>query len=516
MRAAFEPLWLECDVYDHAPFFRRMGGEKTIAHKGGRPEAAENTADSRTRFTVVVPGATDKTALTPTILFKSKAPELTRDFETVRIRAGSRVFAQYGAKPTYNESLTLRLFENQYSQPHAKEFLSGAPRLLIFDQFQGQLTEKCIRSAIKFRKIPLVIFGGLTGILQPADLYQIKQLKTKYRAREQLRLMQIQCHRPDAVPQVQREDIVHAVAQSWSELTNDPAYPGHMQKTFARCGITARLGGAADEEISQGLKLILEDTRGSEWGGEPCSFFTWRERYVASLKPPPRSRGLAELFASLENPYQRADREKFFREYLNAHEALEAEGDEDLVQRPSAEGSASDEHPLQSSQADHDHVLGITIFTSKEGDEGPTQEEDEWQTHGGRKPNDGAPDEVPGDKGNREPDQGEAPQGAGEEGQESRGAGHGNAPSECGVLEDQRLGQSASEDAGMSVHGGWWPSKDKAAGSHERGAALPPSDEDLAGLSADLIKRTFGAGRLPKVDGPTPGHQGPDRLEQAK
>ena len=161
-------------------------------------------------------------------------------------------------------------------------------------------------------------------------------------------------------------------------------------------------------------------------------------------------------------------------------------------------------------------MLGITIFTSKEGDEGPTQEEDEWQTHGGRKPNDGAPDEVPGDKGNREPDQGEAPQGAGEEGQESRGAGHGNAPSECGVLEDQRLGQSASEDAGMAVHGGWWPSKDKAAGSHERGAALPPSDEDLAGLSADLIKRTFGAGRLPKVDGPTPGHQGPDRLEQAK
>ena len=154
MRAAFEPLWLECDVYDHAPFFRRMGGEKTIAHKGGRPEAAENTADSRTRFTVVVPGATDKTALTPTILFKSNAPELSRVFETARVRAGSRVFAEYGANHTYNESLTLRLFENQYSRPRAKEFPSGAPRLLISDQFKGQLAEKCVRSAIKFRKFP--------------------------------------------------------------------------------------------------------------------------------------------------------------------------------------------------------------------------------------------------------------------------------------------------------------------------------------------------------------------------
>ena len=352
MRAAFEPLWLECDVYDRAPFFRSMGGEKTSARKGGRPEAAENTADSRT-------------ALTLTIHLKPKAPELTRDFETVRIRAGGRVFAQNGAKPTYDESLTLRLFENQYSQPRAKEFLSGAPRLLILEQFQGGPIEKCIRSAIKFRKVPLVIFGGLTGISRPPDLYQIKQLKTKYSAREQPRLMQIQRHRLDAVPQVQREDIVHAVAPSWSELTSDPAYPGHMQRTFARCGITAQSDGAADGEIPQGLKLTPEDTRGSGRGGEPCSFFTWREKYAASLKPPPRSRGLAELFASLENPHRRADREKFFREHLNAHEALEAEDDEDLAQSPSADGGASDEHPPQSSQADHDRALGITIFTSK-------------------------------------------------------------------------------------------------------------------------------------------------------
>ena len=62
------------------------------------------------------------------------------------------------------------------------------------------------------------------------------------------------------------------------------------------------------------------------------------------------------------------------------------------------------------------------------------------ETQGGRKPKDGAPDEVLGDRGDCDPDKGKAPKSAGEGGQESWEAGNGSALTEGGGLEDQRLG----------------------------------------------------------------------------
>ena len=54
----------------------------------------------------------------------------------MRTQAGSKIFAQYGKRLTYNETLTLSLFKNQYAQL-AIEKWEGVPRSLIFDQFRG-------------------------------------------------------------------------------------------------------------------------------------------------------------------------------------------------------------------------------------------------------------------------------------------------------------------------------------------------------------------------------------------
>ena len=157
-----------------------------------------------------------------------------------------------------------------------------------------------------------------------------------------------------------------------------------------------------------------------------------------------------------------------------AREAIGEGGGTDLAKTPSAEGSASDEKPPQNGQADYDHALGITILTSKKGREGPIQREHGGQIRGGRKPNDGAPDEILGAEGESEPDQGEAPKGAGEEGQAGRGAGHGDAPMGGRGLEDQRFGQRAPEDEGMEVHGGCCPSMGEAPGSQAGGGRQRP------------------------------------------
>lgn len=177
VRAAYPALELQVDAYDHTPFFRRMATGEGLGVPGVRLESNENTSDSRTRFTVVVPSSTDCTAQNPTVLFKAKAPEGNKDFEKVAITAGRRVYLQYNSSPSFNEETTIQLLKHQYAHPNVQEFTLGAPRILVFDQFTGQMTEKCIREMVKHRKIPLVIWGGLTSLLQPADLYQIKNLK---------------------------------------------------------------------------------------------------------------------------------------------------------------------------------------------------------------------------------------------------------------------------------------------------------------------------------------------------
>ena len=116
-----------------------MGSEETVPRKSSRPEAAANMGDSRAQLTVVAAGATDKATITPTILRGSRAPELSRDFQTAGIRAGNRVPPLFGYRPTRNESLTVRLFRNRRSRRRAQEFVGGAPRILISDLLKGQL-----------------------------------------------------------------------------------------------------------------------------------------------------------------------------------------------------------------------------------------------------------------------------------------------------------------------------------------------------------------------------------------
>ena len=65
----------------------------------------------------------------------------------------------------------MRLLGNLYAAATFREFSSNVPRLPIFDQFAGQLTEKCVKAMARYRKLPVVNWGGLTPLLQPADPY---------------------------------------------------------------------------------------------------------------------------------------------------------------------------------------------------------------------------------------------------------------------------------------------------------------------------------------------------------
>ena len=95
---------------------------------------------------------------------------------------------------------------------------------------------------------------------------------------------------------MQRSDVVAAVAKSWSELAPRYGYAAAMDRTFAKSGITNKLDGSTDNELSTDVKRLLDDVRGSEWQSRKCSFFEWRRPYLNSLPPPEkRERSIAYL-----------------------------------------------------------------------------------------------------------------------------------------------------------------------------------------------------------------------------
>ena len=74
---------------------------------------------------------------------------------------------------------------------------------------------------------------------------------------------------------MQRADVVAAVAKAWNEVASKEGYQEAMARTFARCGLTARLDGSSGDEMGSELRRILEDTRGSSWWDAPRGFFEW-------------------------------------------------------------------------------------------------------------------------------------------------------------------------------------------------------------------------------------------------
>ena len=333
IRAAYDPVAIQLDCFDHAPFYRRLGGAKTVAEENADTTfPAEKPGDRHTRFTVAVPGASDKSRLAPTIMFKAVDGQRTKDYERVMTVAKNSVFIQYSKSASFDQESTIRLLDNQYSTPRMYDFVNQIPRVLVIDQFRGQVTSKCVQRAMALGKIVLVIPGGLTGLLQPADRHQIRVMKSFYRQREDARLLSILKAKPNAIPQMSRQDVVQCVAKSWDDMVSDPNYAAAMKKVFASTGLTAPTDGSEDHLIAKDILTILNDKRGSSWEGKGCDFFEWRSHYLSTLPPPPRRANLQDLAACLENPFSVAERERFWSVYLDQDQAWDSNVDGDVVQ----------------------------------------------------------------------------------------------------------------------------------------------------------------------------------------
>ena len=116
--------------------------------------------------------------------------------------------------------------------------------------------------------------------------------------------------------------MVEAVAASCAEMTQKKDNGAMMKRTLLKAGMTVKLDGSTDNQLSPALHTVLSNPRGCSWDGEECSFFEWRKSYLASLLPPKSGkRDLPSLLSNLENPYTRDDKARF----LNASPAAAEE-----------------------------------------------------------------------------------------------------------------------------------------------------------------------------------------------
>ena len=163
-RANYSSVELGMDMFDHAPLFRRPGGETSV---GGAPTIfpAEKPGSRHTRSTVVAPGATDATTKPPTGLPEAKEPTENRDFQDVAATAGKQVSPQYGPAATYAFELNLKFVNNLPPTSTPIAFLTRTPRILVMDQFRGLITMEVLRRARELNRAILRAPGGSTGLL---------------------------------------------------------------------------------------------------------------------------------------------------------------------------------------------------------------------------------------------------------------------------------------------------------------------------------------------------------------
>ena len=164
IHANYSSVELGMDMFDHAPFFRRPEGETSV---GGASTIfpAEKPGSRRTRSTVVAPGATDATTKPPTGLPEAKEPTENRDFQGAASTAGKQVFPQYGPAATYAFELNLKFLNNLRPTSTPIAFLTRTPRILVMDQFRGQIAMEVLRRVRELNRTILLAPGGSTGLL---------------------------------------------------------------------------------------------------------------------------------------------------------------------------------------------------------------------------------------------------------------------------------------------------------------------------------------------------------------
>ena len=219
---------------DETPVWFDMPGETTITHTGQRSVPVCTTGHDKARFTVVLSAMADGRKLKPFVVFKGIRP--IAELERV-----SGVIVAYSKNGWMNESLTIDWVKQGWGT------LNFGRRLLVWDAYRCHLMPSVKNVAETHTNTDLsVIPGGLTSLVQPADVSWNKPFKEAYKARyNQWMVTGEKSYTPAGNVRAPSKVLcLQWVKEAWSSVSTEV-----VKKSFISCGISVNVDGSEDQEV---------------------------------------------------------------------------------------------------------------------------------------------------------------------------------------------------------------------------------------------------------------------------
>ena len=154
---------------DETPLWFDMPGETTVTHMGDRSVPVRSTGHDKGRFTVVLAAMADGRKLNPFIVFKGVRPIAELDREP-------GVIVAYSRNGWMNEEITNDWVKRGWGT------LNFGRRLLVWDAYKCHLMPNVKGVVDKQANTDIsIIPGGLTSLVQPADVSWNKPFKAAYK-----------------------------------------------------------------------------------------------------------------------------------------------------------------------------------------------------------------------------------------------------------------------------------------------------------------------------------------------
>lgn len=219
---------------DETPLWLDMPGETTVTHTGDRSVQIGSTGHDKGRFTVVLAAMADGRKLNPFVVFKGVRPiaELGKE---------PGVIVAYSKNGLMNEGLTIDWVKQAWGT------LAFTTRLLVWDAYKCHLMDS-VKSVVnrQTRSDIVVIPGGLTGLVQPADVSWNKPFKAAYKDlyNEWIANGEKSYTAAGNVRAPEKLLCLRWVKKAWEQVSREV-----IVKSFQVCGVSVSIDGKEDEEI---------------------------------------------------------------------------------------------------------------------------------------------------------------------------------------------------------------------------------------------------------------------------
>ena len=218
---------------DETPCWMDMAGNTTVTQTGAQSVPIFTTGHDKARFTVCLTGMANGNKLKPFIVFKG----VRRDPQLLRFPG---VVVEYSKNGWMNEKLTEIWVDKVWGT------LSFHRRMLVWDAYKCHLTDSVEAKVKQARSDVVVVPGGLTKHLQPADVSWNKPFKEAYRSKyEEWLLSGEMSFTPAGNMRAPSKLLcVQWVKEVWDSLSEDL-----IKNSFLACGISIPIGGSQDSQI---------------------------------------------------------------------------------------------------------------------------------------------------------------------------------------------------------------------------------------------------------------------------